>query len=37
MTARKDRLPLLVVGSVNVDLVMQLDRAPQRGLEIPGG
>ena len=27
---------LLVVGSVNMDLVMQLDRAPQAGENLPG-
>jgi len=36
MTAQENRLSLLVVGSVNMDLVMQLDRAPQ-GSEILGG
>jgi len=40
MTAQENRLSLLVEGSVNMDLVMQLDRAPQGGetlLVEPGG
>jgi ribokinase len=36
MTARDNRFSLLVVGSVNMDLVMQLDRAPQGGETLLG-
>jgi ribokinase len=36
MTAQNKRIPLLVVGSVNMDLVMQLDRVPRGGETLLG-
>ncbi len=36
MTAQENQLSLLVVGSVNMDLVMQLDRAPKGGETLLG-